>query len=167
MNERIREFLSAENKSSAQLAEEIGVQPSGISHILSGRNGPSLDFIQKILKRFPDLGAAWVVSGIGKMYPDEPAEPGIAARPKLKSSGPDLFSTDAEPESTPAEAMAKQDPANQEISMEEPVGVSDEQVILNASVRKKETPLLQERGDIDQIVIFYRDGSFSQYRSRD
>ncbi|NLA48821.1 MAG: helix-turn-helix transcriptional regulator, partial [Bacteroidales bacterium] len=42
MKERILEFLKSENKTSAQFAEEIGVQPSGISHILSGRNKPSL-----------------------------------------------------------------------------------------------------------------------------
>jgi len=50
MKERILEFLKNENKTSAQFAEEIGVQPSGISHIISGRNNPSLDFVIKILK---------------------------------------------------------------------------------------------------------------------
>ena len=53
MKERLLEFLKAENKSSAQLAEEIGVQPSGISHILSGRNNPSLDFVLKMLEKYP------------------------------------------------------------------------------------------------------------------
>ena len=49
MKERILAFLQSENKSTAQFAEEIGVQPSGISHILSGRNNPSLDFVIKML----------------------------------------------------------------------------------------------------------------------
>ena len=52
MKERILEFLRAENKSSAQFAEEIGVQASGISHILSGRNNPSLDFVMKMLEKY-------------------------------------------------------------------------------------------------------------------
>ena len=55
MKERIIEFLKAENKSSAQFAEEIGVQPSGISHILSGRNKPSLDFVIKMLEKYKFL----------------------------------------------------------------------------------------------------------------
>ncbi|MBA4321182.1 MAG: hypothetical protein C0408_00040 [Odoribacter sp.] len=68
MNERIREFLLAENKSSAQMAEEIGVQPSGISHILSGRNNPSLDFVMKMLKKYPALSTDWLLFGKGGMY---------------------------------------------------------------------------------------------------
>jgi transcriptional regulator with XRE-family HTH domain len=68
MNQRIREFLLAENKSSAQLAEEIGVQPSGISHILSGRNKPSLDFILKMLEKYPSLSTDWLLFGKGTMY---------------------------------------------------------------------------------------------------
>ena len=68
MNERIRDFLAAENKSSAQLAEEIGVQPSGISHILSGRNNPSLDFILKMLEKYQFLSTDWLLFGKGTMY---------------------------------------------------------------------------------------------------
>ena len=70
MNERIREFLIAENKSSAQLAEEIGVQPSGISHILSGRNNPSLDFVLKMLEKYQLLSTEWLLFGKGAMYKD-------------------------------------------------------------------------------------------------
>jgi transcriptional regulator with XRE-family HTH domain len=71
MKERILEFLRAENKSSAQLAEEIGVQPSGISHILSGRNNPSLDFILKMLEKYPFLSTEWLLFGKGKMYREQ------------------------------------------------------------------------------------------------
>ncbi len=70
MKERIIEFLRSENKTSAQLAEEIGVQPSGISHILSGRNNPSLDFILKMLEKYPYLSTEWLLFGKGTMYKD-------------------------------------------------------------------------------------------------
>ena len=70
MKERILEFLKAENKSSAQFAEEIGVQPSGISHILSGRNNPSLDFVFKMLEKYPFLSTDWLLFGKGTMYKD-------------------------------------------------------------------------------------------------
>lgn len=68
MKERLLEFLKAENKSSAQLAEEIGVQPSGISHILSGRNNPSLDFVLKMLEKYQFLASDWLLFGKGSMY---------------------------------------------------------------------------------------------------
>ncbi|MCU0378958.1 MAG: helix-turn-helix domain-containing protein [Bacteroidales bacterium] len=68
MKERILAFLQSENKSYAQFAEEIGVQPSGISHILSGRNNPSLDFVVKMLQKYPSLSAEWLLFGRGAMY---------------------------------------------------------------------------------------------------
>lgn len=68
MKERILEFLRKENKTSAQFAEEIGVQPSGISHILSGRNNPSLDFVIKMLDKYPFISSDWLLFGKGSMY---------------------------------------------------------------------------------------------------
>jgi transcriptional regulator with XRE-family HTH domain len=68
MKERIIRFLTNENKSSAQFAEEIGVQPSGVSHILSGRNNPSLDFVMKMLRRYPALSTDWLIFGREPMY---------------------------------------------------------------------------------------------------
>jgi transcriptional regulator with XRE-family HTH domain len=68
MKERLLEFLKNENKSSAQLAEEIGVQASGISHILSGRNNPSLDFVLKMLEKYEFLSTEWLLFGKGLMY---------------------------------------------------------------------------------------------------
>lgn len=70
MKERLLEFLKNENKSSAQLAEEIGVQASGISHILSGRNNPSLDFVLKMLEKYQFLSTDWLLFGTGSMYKD-------------------------------------------------------------------------------------------------
>jgi transcriptional regulator with XRE-family HTH domain len=71
MKNRILEFLRNENKSSAQFAEEIGVQPSSISHIISGRNNPSLDFVLKMLAKYPALSTDWLIFGKGQMYRDE------------------------------------------------------------------------------------------------
>ena len=68
MKERILAFLQNENKSYAQFAEEIGVQPSGISHILSGRNNPSLDFVMKMLQKYRSLSEEWLLFGRGPMY---------------------------------------------------------------------------------------------------
>lgn len=68
MKERILRFLKEENKTSAQFAEEIGVQPSGISHIISGRNNPSLEFVIKMLEKYSYLSTEWLLFGKGEMY---------------------------------------------------------------------------------------------------
>jgi transcriptional regulator with XRE-family HTH domain len=68
MKNRIIEFLRIENKTSAQFAEEIGVQPSGISHIISGRNNPSLDFVIKMLSKYPQVSSDWLLFGKGNMF---------------------------------------------------------------------------------------------------
>lgn len=67
MKDRLLKFLNKEQLSSARFAEIIGVQPSSISHILSGRNKPGFDFIQKILINFPSLNADWLIMGKGNM----------------------------------------------------------------------------------------------------
>ncbi|MDR0754059.1 MAG: helix-turn-helix domain-containing protein [Prevotellaceae bacterium] len=68
MKDRIINFLNVEKLSPARFADIIGVQPANISHIISERNKPSLDFIQKMLKSFPQLNAEWLITGIGEMY---------------------------------------------------------------------------------------------------
>ena len=67
MKERLLKFLEEESLTAAKFADEIGVQRSSISHILSGRNNPGYDFFQKILKRYPHLNAEWLIMGTGKM----------------------------------------------------------------------------------------------------
>jgi transcriptional regulator with XRE-family HTH domain len=104
MKERLLEFLRAENKSSAQFAEEIGVQPSGISHIISGRNNPSLDFVLKMLEKYPFLSTDWLLFGKGTMYKDsrmqtlfdneKASESQITEKPALNEDGNDVRLTD-------------------------------------------------------------------------
>jgi transcriptional regulator with XRE-family HTH domain len=68
MKDRIIKFLTAEGLTATKFADEIGVQRSSISHILSGRNNPSFEFIQKILNRYKNLSAEWLIQGTGQMY---------------------------------------------------------------------------------------------------
>ncbi len=68
MNRRLQQFLDLENLSPARLADMLGVQRSNISHILSGRNNPSYDFIKAVLTKFPQLSAEWFLTGKGKPY---------------------------------------------------------------------------------------------------
>ncbi|MGC8803662.1 MAG: helix-turn-helix domain-containing protein [Bacteroidales bacterium] len=68
MKDRLRRFLTQEGISPSQFADEIGVQRSAISHILSGRNYPSYDIIVKILTRYKRLSPDWLLLGTGNMY---------------------------------------------------------------------------------------------------
>ncbi len=70
MEDRLLKLLDSEQLSSARFADAIGVQRSSVSHILSGRNKPSFDFLQKTLKAFPLLNADWLILGEGNMYED-------------------------------------------------------------------------------------------------
>ena len=68
MNERLLRFLEAENISQAQFADSIGVARASISHIVSGRNKPGFDFIERTARRYPALNIEWLITGKGKMY---------------------------------------------------------------------------------------------------
>lgn len=70
MNNRLQQFLSLENLTPSALADKLGVQRSGLSHILSGRNKPGYDFIKKILTNFPEINSEWLLLGKGKPYKD-------------------------------------------------------------------------------------------------
>ena len=64
---RIHKLIAFYQLSSASFADQIGVQRSSISHILSGRNKPSLDFVLKTLKAFPSLSSDWLLHGEGEI----------------------------------------------------------------------------------------------------
>ncbi|MBE0424463.1 MAG: helix-turn-helix transcriptional regulator [Lutibacter sp.] len=91
--------------SAALLAEKIEVQRSSISHILSGRNKPSLEFVLKILKAFPEVELYWLLNGIGS-FPKQA---------EVKPSAPTLFSEVETSEVKINEPKAAVKQANQEI----------------------------------------------------
>ena len=68
MREKLLKLMKSEKLSSSRLAEILEIQPSSISHILSGRNKPSFDFLVKILRRFPTLNPDWLLLDSNQMY---------------------------------------------------------------------------------------------------
>ena len=68
---RLQKVIDYYGESASSFAEKIGVQRSSISHILSGRNKPSLDFILKVLASFPEVDLYWLFNGKGH-FPAEP-----------------------------------------------------------------------------------------------
>ena len=65
-NTRLKKILDYYNLSASAFAEKVSVQRSSISHILSGRNKPSLEFITKVVNAFPDIELLWLLSGDGE-----------------------------------------------------------------------------------------------------
>jgi transcriptional regulator with XRE-family HTH domain len=68
MNTRLKQFLAAENITQAQFADTLNVVRASVSHILSGRNNPSFDFIKAMMANYPALNMEWLMFGKGKMY---------------------------------------------------------------------------------------------------
>ncbi|MEX1382062.1 helix-turn-helix domain-containing protein [Lutibacter sp.] len=71
--------------SAALLADKIDVQRSSISHLLSGRNKPSLEFVLKILKTFPEVELYWLLNGVGN-FPKKQTLGSIQNPPTLFSN---------------------------------------------------------------------------------
>jgi transcriptional regulator with XRE-family HTH domain len=63
MINRFRKIMEQVQLTPSEFADRIGVQRSSVSHVLSGRNKPGLDFLEKILIAFPEIDAAWLVTG--------------------------------------------------------------------------------------------------------
>lgn len=67
---RLQKVIDFYNETASSFAEKIGVQRSSISHILSGRNKPSLDFVMKVLHAYPEVELYWLMNGKG-IFPSE------------------------------------------------------------------------------------------------
>jgi transcriptional regulator with XRE-family HTH domain len=141
MTERLTQFLAAEQLSPTRFADLIGVQRSGLSHILSGRNKPGYDFLEKFIKRFPAVNIEWFITGKGKMYKERVM--------------PELFNT---PVATP--------PADAANSISD---ASEEQAIppvplppypAEAATR---LPVETMEKNVEKVIIFYTDNTFSAY----
>lgn len=62
---RLEKIISYYDLSAAAFADAIGVQRSSISHLLSGRNKPSLDFVLKVIQQYPEVNLYWLLNGKG------------------------------------------------------------------------------------------------------
>lgn len=136
---RLQKILDYYDLSAAAFADAIDVGRSSISHILSGRNKPSLDFVLKIVQAYPEVELYWLLNGKGK-FPASPHSEEIKTRP----SEDHLFSEHPREEKTPA---AISNPPNNTVTAENPP--------VRPSTGKK----------IRKIVIFYEDGTFDAFEN--
>lgn len=71
---RLDILLTHYGLSAAAFSDKVGIQRSSVSHLLSGRNKPSLDLILKIIAAFPDVDLYWLLNGTGNMLRSESTE---------------------------------------------------------------------------------------------
>ncbi|WP_411767680.1 helix-turn-helix domain-containing protein [Winogradskyella sp. A3E31] len=79
---RLQKVIDFYEETASGFAEKIGVQRSSISHILSGRNKPSLDFVMKVLHSYPEVELYWLMNGKGEFPKKEKISPNIAKASK-------------------------------------------------------------------------------------
>ena len=92
---KLNKLLETENLTATKLAKILEIQPSGISHLLSGRNKPSYDFVVKLLQRFPRINPDWLLLDSDKMYraDNEGRQPAQATLPNVTAHTGSLFET--------------------------------------------------------------------------
>ena len=142
---RLEIILDYYNLSASAFADKISVQRSSLSHLLSGRNKPSLDFIIKVIEVFPEVDLYWISNGKGTFPKSEntsnhfeEVKSASIETPFIQTEleSPDLFSATAsknfEKEIQPTEI-------------------------------NHHTPTANTSGTIERIVIFYKDGTFKNY----
>ena len=154
MKERILQFLKEESLTAAKFADDIGVQRSSVSHILSGRNNPGFDFIQKMLKRYPHLNAEWLIMGTGTVV-----------KPMQQAS---LFDLSAQPDNTNVGEMEETVIFSAERKSEPALPPSESQAAFSLPLtgKSEELPVNLSREEIEKIIIIYKDRTFREYLQR-
>jgi transcriptional regulator with XRE-family HTH domain len=170
IQDRILTIMSIKNLTNAEFAEAIGVQPSNISHILSGRNKPSLDLVMKIVKRYPEVRLEWLLQGDGSMN----KEFGIDL---FSTQKPDLPKIERESPSNESKIQGKgRDFDKTGSSFEVKREPEDVKMPINQEDRAKQAgadkedrknqlsvDLANSDVEIEKIVVFYSDKTFKEY----
>ncbi len=68
ISERVQFILKHYNLTAGSFADKMGIQKSSISHLLSGRNKPSFQFLSKLVKAFPEINLNWFITGDGDIF---------------------------------------------------------------------------------------------------
>jgi transcriptional regulator with XRE-family HTH domain len=157
---RIKALLKAKNINASKLADEIGIQRSSMSHVLNGRNKPSLDFIQKILETYPDINAEWLIRGTGLMFSNGDLFSGTASN--LANPGEDQKSVIRMPLYDDEAPVADDNQGNSLNPPAAPLEKSRPQPRKTAAAKSvvKETP-----EEIEMVLVLYRNGTVKQYRA--
>ena len=168
LNSRVQKIINYSELSSSEFADEIGVQRSNISHVLSGRNKPSLDFLMKIKDRFPEIQWEWLIEGKGAMISSENE---VASTPssylleesKINDDEPIITGLFSIP-SQEIDENTKQEEVKSEIS--EPIQYNivenTPEISENKNISETEAPT-KKGNSIKKIVFFYENGKFEVF----
>ena len=157
MKEQLNKLMEAEGLTPARFADEIGVQRSSISHILSGRNKPSYDFISKILSRFSGINAEWLITGKGSMIKSE--DKGDQAILKQSS----IFEN-KEPKTTQYKEI---NPNRNPDANEKTKSLINQKQETEDSAKTRNKGMFTNVNNVKYILVFYNDGSFEQFIPRE
>jgi len=157
MRERLLQLLDLEQLTPSKFADLIGVQRSSVSHVLSGRNNPSYDFLQKTLKAFPGLRADWIMLGTGAMYEQ-----------MGRSGAGDLFDAAIPDNVDQDRASVGEDTANGADETEmlgfETVDKEDDTSEARLTEEESADPAVGGQRRVVQVMVFYDDDTFTSYR---
>ncbi len=182
MNERIKVLLEKLNLTASRFADEIGVPRSTISHIISGRNKPSLDFITKIIDRFNSVNIEWVIFGHGEVFKDAKLKSGEMDDDKIdkyptQPENKTQHSTFEEQEKQSSDSFSNTIPFPEEeespkSQKSERIKEPDDEKNTKSVEKQTKTPVeeIQTTGqlsvEIERIVIFYKNNTFTEYVNR-
>lgn len=154
--ERIELLMKCYGLTPSQLADRTGIQRASVSHIISGRNKPSLEVLQKIYEAFPELDLGWLMTGKG----EEPVALDFAAGDAAEAENT-LFSqplTEKEPE------LSVASPRRVQVERQEQPA---RQLQSSRSAERQRKPVVQKPRQqavserrIKEIRIFYTDGTY-------
>ena len=142
---RLEIILDYYNLSASAFADKISVQRSSLSHLLSGRNKPSLDFIIKVIEVFPEVDLYWILNGKGTFPKSENTSNHFE---EVKSASIETPFIQTELESPDLFSATASKNFEKEI---QPTEINHHSPTANTSVT------------IERIVIFYKDGTFKNY----
>lgn len=141
MKNRILRVMDHEGMTPSRFAEAIGIQRSAMSHIISGRNNPSLDVLLKILERFTYVDSDWLLFGKGDMMREH------------MLTQPDLFTNTAKnPPNVPDVSEYRR-----EIRVDPPTNIIQQTTIEHINLQEKSSR------NVSKIMIFYSDNTFETF----
>lgn len=162
MKDRITEFLVKENISPAEFADKIGVQRSSVSHVLNGRNYPGASFLQKMLTSYRSLNPRWLLLGEGSMMDiKKPVEePSLFSNTLIGEVIVEKKQHLLKNENPPVDGNNNfSEKIEREIETISPkTNIKDTKTDLNVILDK-----IIDSKEIEKIVLFYHDKTFSVY----
>lgn len=162
MISRIQKLLQLKNLTASRLADEIGVPRSSVSHILNGRNNPSLEFLQKVLTRYPDVNTDWLIQGNGTELKSEPDlfSQDVSSHSESRKTISELNITDRNPSSEILSNSQRDKSADNSTQLSNKQSVNKPLSDIRENIKSEEKP---KTPSIERIIVFFSDNTFMEY----